>query len=131
MTGWSFDQRSPTSCDVSNCDHEALTMRRPTLSCCTIKKKNLQINSGVLVPVSISEMHIVEHLLDSSSGYFGRCWPEYESRNWHWSGWGCLCDGIRVLAHRICCIWSKNWKAPDKQNMGELKTMCWTDKEFF
>ena len=29
VTGWSFVQRSPTECGVSECGHESLTMRRP------------------------------------------------------------------------------------------------------
>jgi hypothetical protein len=35
-TGWSLVQRSPTKCDVSECDREALIMRRPwpTRGCC-------------------------------------------------------------------------------------------------
>ena len=42
-TGWSLVQTSPTECGVSECDHEALIMRRPwpTGGCCAmVKKKN-------------------------------------------------------------------------------------------
>jgi hypothetical protein len=39
---WSLVQRCPTECGVSECDREALTMRRvwPTSGCCTMAKKS-------------------------------------------------------------------------------------------
>jgi hypothetical protein len=39
-TGWSLVQRSPNECGVSECDREALTMRRPwpTKGCCGMRK---------------------------------------------------------------------------------------------
>jgi hypothetical protein len=39
--GWSLLQRSPTECGVSECDREALLMRRPwpTTGCCTTGRK--------------------------------------------------------------------------------------------
>jgi len=40
-SGWSLVQRSPTECGVSECDREALILRRPwpTRGCCTTGKK--------------------------------------------------------------------------------------------
>jgi hypothetical protein len=40
-TGWSFVQRSPTKCGVSECDREASIMRRPwyTKGCCAMEEE--------------------------------------------------------------------------------------------
>jgi len=40
-SGWLLVQRSPTDCDVSECDHESLTSGRPwpTVGCCAMVKK--------------------------------------------------------------------------------------------
>ena len=57
-SGWSLVQRSPTDCGVSECDHEALKMRRPwpTGGCCDLKKiiiliKGLEPTSNFFVTV--------------------------------------------------------------------------------
>ena len=41
-SGWSLEQRSPTECGASECDHESLIMSRtwPTRGCCTIVNKH-------------------------------------------------------------------------------------------
>ena len=37
--GQSLVQRSPTECGVSECDREALTVRKSTRGCCGIRKE--------------------------------------------------------------------------------------------
>jgi len=43
-SGWSINQRSLTECSVSECDHEALILRKPwpTVGCGAMVKKILQ-----------------------------------------------------------------------------------------
>jgi len=40
-SGWSLVQRNPTECDVSECDHESSTMKRPSPTRAMVKKITL------------------------------------------------------------------------------------------
>jgi hypothetical protein len=56
VSGWSLVQRSPTQCGVSECDHEALILKRtwPTRGCCAIGKKNAIANNYL---IAITTLH--------------------------------------------------------------------------
>jgi hypothetical protein len=57
-SGWSLVQRSPTECGMSDCDHEALSMRTPwpTGRCCAIGKKITYTKFECLKVISFSDV---------------------------------------------------------------------------
>ena len=63
-SGWSLIQRSPTECDVSECDRKASTMSRPwpTRGCCAIGEKKLTVSLGFIQRHSLAEQLFIRVL---------------------------------------------------------------------
>jgi hypothetical protein len=112
---WSFIQRSPTECGVSECNHEASIMRRPwpTRGYCTMGGKNIPIITSCKILLSAWQETNCVSFTDYNCEAVQRNWliAEVFPLPRHYAAWIASClptfrDNMPVPYSRVKQSWS-------------------------